>query len=279
MFDKPFALSMGPQRAGTTWLDRYLRSRGDICLPFDVKEIFYFDRHYDRGAEFYKSHFKPGNKDALVMEITATSFDCVDAPRRVLDNFGKEIRMLCPLRHPVTRSYSLYLHYSRYGIVSGSLQEAVAAMPQIIESSFYHEHLQRWLDMFGDNSLQILYQEDLETNQKGYIQKVCEGLSLPYKEPAEDIRGKYNTTSFSKFGPLARFAQNTADWLRAHRMYGVINCAKALGLKKVIFGKERPDAGPATMSEHDKAFLQDHLGQEVEKLEALLGHSIPQWRE
>lgn len=279
MFDKPFALSMGPQRAGTTWLDRYLRSRGDICLPFDVKEIFYFDRHYDRGADFYKSHFKPGDKDSLVMEITATSFDCMEAPPRVLNSLGKDVRMLCPLRHPVTRSYSLYLHYLRYGIVSGNLQEAAATMPQIIESSLYHQHLQRWFDIFGKEPIHILYQEDLESDQDSYIEKLCDALSVSYKEPAEDIRGKYNTTSFSRFGPVARFAQNTADWLRAHRMYGMINCAKALGLKKIIFGKEWPDAGSIEMPGPDKAFLLDHLGGEVEKLETLLGHSIPQWQE
>ena len=104
LFPVPFALLIGPQRAGTTWVDRYLRSREDICLPDQVKEIFFFDRNYDRGLDFYKSHFKPDKNHRLIMEITATAFDHPQAPQRIYDTFGKNIRLICPLRHPVIRS-------------------------------------------------------------------------------------------------------------------------------------------------------------------------------
>ncbi|NCO03824.1 MAG: sulfotransferase domain-containing protein [Alphaproteobacteria bacterium] len=275
----PFALSMGPQRAGTSWLDRYLRSRGDVCLPEEVKEIFFFDRNFDRGYGFYKSHFLPKDSHVIGMEITATSFDCLQAPQRVFKTFGKDVRLICPLRHPVVRSYSLYLHYLRYGIVSGSLQEAVQQVPQIIESSHYATHLNRWCEYYDKKNITFIFQEELESNQAEFVKKICSGLGIPIIPPEEDVQGKYNITTYSKFGPVARFAQNTADFLRKNRLYFIINIAKNLGVKRIIFGKERPDANKKNIPIEDKIWLFDQLGDEVEKFEKLVGYKISYWHE
>lgn len=275
----PFALCIGPQRAGTTWIYRYLSSRGDICLPEDVKEIFYFDRNFDRGEKFYLEHFKPKKEHMLAMEVTATSFDHPDAPQRIFEMFGKDIKLVCPLRHPVVRSYSLYLHYLRYGIASGSLQDAVKQVPQILTSSYYEEHLKRWYKYFDPQNISFIYQEELEINQFQFVRHLCEGFSLSFVEPEEDVQGKYNITTYSKFGPMARMAQHIADWLREHRLYFVINFAKEVGLKKIIFGKERPDANKKNIPLKDKTWLFEQVGGEVEKFEKLIGEVVPHWHE
>ena len=277
LFRLPFALLMGPQRSGTAWVDRYLRSRGDVCLPRDVKEVFYFDRNYKRGAKFYKSHFYPEPAHKIISEITATSFDCPEAPKRVYKHFGKDIRLICPLRHPVIRSYSLYLHYLRYGIATGSLEEAARQVPQILTSSHYATHLKRWFDLFGQENIKIIYQEELEKDEDGFIKSLCAGLGIPFQEPSKEAQGRYNITTFSKYGPLALMAQKFADLLRYYKLYAVINFAKKIGVKRLIFGKERPDAGKNNIPKEDLKFLQQHLGNEVQKLEELLGEPVKEW--
>ncbi|MGE4312988.1 MAG: sulfotransferase domain-containing protein [Pseudobdellovibrionaceae bacterium] len=277
IFDRPFALSMGPQRAGTSWLDRYLRTRGDICLPGDVKEVFFFDRDYERGVAHYAAHFQPEINHTLLMEISTTSFDFAEAPKRVSEVFGQDLMLLCPLRHPVTRSYSLYLHYLHYGLVSGSLQEACAQNPQIIESSRYAQHLSNWLAHYPLEKIKIVFQETLESDQENYIKHVCKALNLPFKQAPEEAKERYNVTTFSRFGLLAAIAQHAADWFRQRRMYWIINFAKALGMKKLIFGTEKPDAAKNAIPSTDKAWLEDQLKGEVEKLETLLGRKIVEW--
>lgn len=279
IFPVPFALLMGPQRSGTTWVDRYLRSRGDICLPDEVKEVFFFDRNFDRGINFYKDHFNSLPSHILAMEITATSFDHPEAPKRVYDIFGKNIRLVCPLRHPVIRSYSLYLHYLRYGIVSGTLEEAVEQVPQILESSYYSQHLKRWFDIFGKENITILYQEELEKDQQGFVRHLCEGLGIHHVPPSEEVQGRYNITTFSKFGPLALAAQKLSDFLRYYKLYFIINFAKSIGIKKLIFGKERPDAQKENIPPDDLIWLNNKLEKEIEKFEELAGHSVPFWQD
>ena len=276
-FKNPFALSIGPQRSGTSWLDRYLRERGDVCVPEDVKEIFYFDRHYDRGFSFYQSHFKEKDDQNLTIEITTTSFDQKGAAERVFETFGNDINLICPLRHPVVRSYSLYLHYLRYGIVFGSLQEACEQNPQIIESSRYSKHLEKWFNAFGKDKISVLFQEDLENDQIKYVQDACKALNLEYIEPSEEISGRFNATTYSNSGFIARLAQNTADFLREHRLYVIVNVGKAMGLKKVIFGGDNPDAQKTTIPEEDRVWLEEQLGDEITQLESMIGE-IPQWK-
>lgn len=277
IFDRPFVFSMGPQRAGTSWLDRYLRTRGDICLPGEVKEVFFFDRDYDRGLQHYTAHFKPQPEHDLIMEISTTSFDHPEAPQRLFDAFGKDVKLLCPLRHPVIRSYSLYLHYRRYGLVSGTLQEACKQNPHIITSSHYTKNLKRWMKFYPLKDINFVFQEELERNQHAYIKSVCKALNVPFMPAPEEAQERYNVTTFSKVGFIATAAQHGADWLRQRRLYAPINFAKAIGLKRIIFGKEKPDAQRGGVPEAEHKWLTKQLLPEVTKLEELLGRKIKEW--
>ncbi|HPF78362.1 MAG TPA: sulfotransferase [Alphaproteobacteria bacterium] len=278
LFPIPFGLLMGPQRAGTTWVDRYLRSRGDVCLPEEVKEVFFFDRNFQRGSDFYKSHFKLSDQDKLAIEITATSFDHPEAAKRVEEVFGRDVKLVCPLRHPITRSYSLYLHYLRYGLVKGTLQDAIEQVPQILDSSRYTEHLSKWFDIFGQDNITLIYQEELESDQLSFVKKLCDGLGLDFVEPSEEVQGRYNITTFSKFGFLAFLSQQVADFLRYYRLYFIINFAKSIGVKKLIFGKERPDAKKDNIPEEDLIFLKEKIGVEADKFEKFIGQKVLFWQ-
>ncbi|MEM9468556.1 MAG: sulfotransferase [Pseudomonadota bacterium] len=273
----PFALSIGPQRAGTTWIYRYLASRGDICLPEEVKEIFFFDRNYDRGHSFYKDHFKPKKQHQIAMEVTATSFDHPQAPKRVFETCHEHVRFICPIRHPVIRTYSLYLHYLRYGLASGTLQEACEQVPQILESSRYAKHLERWYEYFKPEQIKFIYQEQLEKDQFLFVKNLCEGLGIPFLEPEEEVQGRYNITTYSKFSPVARAAQHAADWMRDRQLYSVINVAKRLGIKRIIFGKERPDASKTNIPDAERHWLLEQLEGEVDAFQKLTGEDLKHW--
>lgn len=279
LFDKPFALSMGPQRSGSSWLDRYLRSRGDICLPADVKEVFFFDEDFKRGLAHYTSHFKPEKQHALIMEISTTSFDHKDAPRRVFETFGKNLTLLCPIRHPIIRSYSLYLHYMRYGIVNGTLQEACAQNPQIIESSHYAKHLKNWQKHFNKDQIKLIFQEDLENNQEKYLKDACNALNIDFIPPSDEVMGRFNVTTYSKSWFLATITQNVSRWLRRHKLYFIVKIGKFLGLRDIIFGKENPETNNNSIPPEDRLWLEDQLTPEIKAFETLLGHTIPQWQE
>lgn len=272
----PFGLSIGPQRCGTSWLDRYLRTRSDVCLPYDVKEVFFFDRLYTRGDAFYYSHFRPQTGQALAMEVSTTAFDNELAPQHVLETMGPDITLLCPLRHPVERSYSLYQHYRRYGLVKGNLREACAINPQIINSSRYARHLENWLKAFKRTQFKFVFQEDLALSPTLFVREVCRKLGIPYIPPGQDILPRYNGSSDQSPSPLAGLAQKAATYLRDRQMHGVINAAKAAGLKKALFGADNSLDQENMMSAADREWLESKLEGEIEAAEKIIG-PVPQW--
>ena len=65
----PFALFVGPTKSGTTWIHRYLESRGDVALPAQMKETFFFDKVYDNGFDWYANLFPPESDGRLRAEV------------------------------------------------------------------------------------------------------------------------------------------------------------------------------------------------------------------
>ena len=185
LFSKPFALSIGPQACGANILHDYFRSREDVVLPH-VREIFYFDRHIQRGSEFYKEHFRDSHNAALFMELTTTAFDHPEAPRRVKDLLGRDVKLFCPLRDPVERSLAVYRQYLRYGIVKGGIEDACMLAPQILHASRYADHLEAWVSEF--EALYFLTFEDLENNREQVLKDLCVYLDVPFKPLSQKFK-------------------------------------------------------------------------------------------
>jgi len=277
-FHAPFALFMGPQRSGTSWLHRYFLGREDVCLPAEVKELFFFDFNFDQGDNFYYSYFKEKPSHKLVMEVSATYFIHPDAPKRIYEYFGSDVKLICPLRHPVSRSYSLYNHFLRYGITTGSLQDACLKHPEILLSSHYASHLKNWGEYYDLKKIYICFQEDLNKNQEKFVKNLCDYLQIAYQDIPEEARDYYNVTTTPPVQFIATIAHLGAKKLRDMRLYWVINAAKYIGLKKTIFGPEQANSNSELIPEDDKAFLEAHLLSQIIELEELLGYSIDQWK-
>ena len=274
----PFCIFIGPQRAGTSWVYRYLLNRGDLCLPTDVKEVFYFDEYYKKGTDFYLSHFNVHKGHKKAVDVTTTSFAHPEAPQRIFDMFGANVRLVCPLRDPIMRSYSLYKHYLRYGIVKGNLKGAIKSRPDIIDTSRYSKYLEEWFDLFGQENIHISFQEHLSVDKDSYVKRICECIGIDYVAVPDEFSGKYNATARPPSYLLAAASQKLAQYLRKKGLYSVINFAKSLGVKKYIFGQANPDADPTGIPEADRELLEQYLGDEKRKLEELLGYEITYWK-
>ena len=76
-------LAVGPGRSGTTWLHEALRHHPGLCLPMNVKETMFFDRHHDKGLSWYADHFRHCKPGQLCGEVGPTYFHVPDAPERI----------------------------------------------------------------------------------------------------------------------------------------------------------------------------------------------------
>src|SRR5262245_58548097 len=88
----PHFMVIGAQKSGTSSMFTYLKQHPQIFRPA-FKEIYYFDRHYDRGLGWYGANFPSRAAIArrndhrgrahLTFEATATYIFDKDVPKRI----------------------------------------------------------------------------------------------------------------------------------------------------------------------------------------------------
>ena len=261
----PTCLFVGPQKAGTSWIHEYLKCRPDICLPQGVKETFFFDARFEqKGLAWYASHFRPAETARHIIEVAPSYFHAAAAASRILSSLGP-IQIVVTLREPVARSFSLYLHLKRYGYFDLPLREAVGKYPEIVDSSRYAKHLQRWDETFGKSNVLVLWQEELAGNPRRVVEQLNRFLQLDQSAIDFDFEQRVNEAAVSRSGALAGIARRGGDLLRHYRLYEPIELAKRLGLKQFIYGK--PGKRPLeTLSDEDRQWLWGQLAEDQAEL-------------
>lgn len=260
----PNALVIGPMKAGTTWIHNYLAGLGGICLPKGVKETFYFDRHYLKGPTWYAKHFSHCKSGGRIIEVAPSLFNCPDVPERVRDTLG-DLTLIVTLRDPVKRAWSHYLHLRRYGYTQAPLRDAVVTFPQVLNASRYSMCLGQWQNHFSPDNIHVLWQEQMLGDLDGYARSLCAYLELDFKGIPKQVFGRSNEAAVAPSSSLAAFGRKVSYALRDHRMYGVVNLAKWIGLKQYFFG--RPGNAPLpTLLLDDAKWLADQLRDDYQAL-------------
>ena len=75
-------LMVGCQRSGTTWVDAALREHPEVFLP-RLKQTYFFDRHHDRGADWYLEQFAGAEPEHRAVGEVATGYCLLDSIPRV----------------------------------------------------------------------------------------------------------------------------------------------------------------------------------------------------
>jgi hypothetical protein len=181
----PDFLIIGAQKAGTTALYAYLRRHPAITGP-SWKEVSYFDRHYGRGAAWYRGNFpnRVRARGKLVGEASPSYIFHPLGPERV-KALVPEARLVALVRNPVDRARSHYHHEVALGREPLRFEDALDAEEDRLRGEEerlaadlnyfsrawwshayksrgrYAEQLERWLAVFPREQLLILPSEDL----------------------------------------------------------------------------------------------------------------------
>lgn len=211
----PDFLIIGAQKAGTTSLYRYLREHPDVVVEPGVGEIHFFDNHWERGPDFYRSHFPLRAK--VAQRAAATGHTVVTgektpyylyhplSPQRCAATVP-EAKLIVLLRNPPERAASQHKMNVNMGLEPLSFADAIAAEPERVDATFramvegtapsgggpvalhsyvgrgrYAEQLDRWLAHYPRERMLLLRSEDLLTDPDATYAQTLEFLDLvPY---------------------------------------------------------------------------------------------------
>ena len=194
----PNFMCLGAAKSGTTTLYDILRQHADIYIP-SFKEPHFFDipENFANGLNWYeKTYFKKAKKK-IIADFTPSYFFDKDAPKRIFDCLGGDMKFLVIIRNPVDRAYSHYLHSKRdfhetenFGdslkLEFSRLKEHQEKSDYLsylrhsyIHQGLYSEMLKRYLKYFSlDRFLFINFEDEFLKDKDLTIQKILNFLEI-----------------------------------------------------------------------------------------------------
>ena len=76
MSGKPNFIYIGPDKAGSSWLHEVLLRHPQVFLS-PAKDLYFFDRYYDRGIAWYLRQFDDAGPEHVVVGEVCQDYLCV----------------------------------------------------------------------------------------------------------------------------------------------------------------------------------------------------------
>jgi hypothetical protein len=184
----PDWLIVGAPKAGTTTLAAWLGEHPDAFVS-PVKEVSYFDLHYDRGPAWYAAHFDGAAPGQLVGESTP-AYMYVDAALDRLAADAPDVRLAIILREPVDRVWSNYWYFRAMGIdgrpfsrILRSERRDPTSAPRgmpigHLAASRYIDRIEAITKRFSRDQLQVLFFDDLRKDPAALFSSLCRHFGL-----------------------------------------------------------------------------------------------------
>lgn len=268
----PSFIVVGPMRTATTWLHTVLENRVD--LPKGVNEPMFFDRFYEKGLDWYLSHFEKHAGSRVRGEVAPTYFHSAAARSRIREHISN-CRIVCTLRDPVERLYSYYALMLERGETTGSFEAALRQEPQMLESSRYSFHVRAWQNTFGRETVLVLLNDDLRADAQAYVENLCDFVGLERFNLTPSERRPVGKALPARWPLLARAATRVANACRARGAYWPVEVARRLGARRLFYWPARalPPLPMEKVLELRRYFLA-----EIEALEELLERDLSAWK-
>lgn len=279
---------VGARKCATSSLYFYLKKIPGVYMS-PIKELFYFAPNAVKGElwdvirdkEEYLGYFMDAKGYIAIGEATPIYLWDPEAPKLIHQTIP-HARIVMSLRDPIERAYSQYLMRRRYMSRDSSFYDVLirdyknaekvyGRSPLFVELGMYYEQVRRYFDIFGKDQVKVIIFEEFVQDPVKYVNEILTFLGVNYK--VTEISGHYNPDSIPR-SPLFVLPFALFRWLRAKNIdfYKILHKVPVVyRYEKILFkASQGPKMDPKAVK-----FLRDIYYDDVLKLEALLGRSLP----
>ena len=267
----PDFIIAGVRKCGTSSVHQWLGEHPQIFVPPMTKELFFFDRLWDRGPEWYMRHFRNAPPQSICGEATPTYFSHPEAAQRIKQTVP-DVKLVFVFRNPVERAISMYHHMASVGETRTTFSETADRTPELIDEGFYDRHYARFASLFGEKALYPFILEDVRASGKDALKPLFAFLGVdPDFVPPSLFERTYERREPRAYG-LVSFVGRTTLFLRDHGLHSVVNAAKSLGVERIFYksNSSKPQAVTADVVARlkknyvdDARRLGDRIGRDL----------------
>ncbi len=261
----PNFLYIGPDKAGSSWLHEILLGHPDVYLT-PAKDLYFFDRYYDRGTAWYAEQFRDAtDAQAVVGEVCQDYLFHPLAPGRIAETLDSP-RMMVSLRDPVERAWSSWLYARKHGMWPADFGEALRSVDELLSHGRYASGLDRFGEYFPRERFHVAVFDDLAADPQGFLDATTDFLSiggLPLSE--EELTARLPAAA-ARSTLVANGARRAADWVREHdgaRLVGAVKRSRVV--QQVLY---RPiDKRAVRPDQASVDYIREQLDDEVTRIE------------
>ncbi|HEY2069915.1 MAG TPA: sulfotransferase domain-containing protein [Rhizomicrobium sp.] len=266
----PDFIVAGVRKCGTTWLDQCLREHPGIHMPQATKELFFFDRYWSRGVNWYADYFAGAGTDQICGEVSPTYFTAPEGPARILETLPN-VKLVFVFRDPVERVVSLYHHMRAKGDTALPLADAIDTLPELLEEGFYARYFAHYRDTFSEGVFPLIL-DDLQVAGEDALKPLFKflGVDAQFQPVALSERAYERREARSR--TIARMATGTSRLLHAMGLHRAVAAAKAVGAERIVMRK--PNAPSEAVEPAIAARLHALYDDDIARLGDMLGRDL-----
>ncbi|MEH6660519.1 MAG: sulfotransferase domain-containing protein [Parasphingorhabdus sp.] len=311
----PNFIHAGVPKSASATINEMLRSHPAVFLPRQKEPSFFnTDDRFSQGLGWYSTtYFADVANEKIIGDMSigyATGFG-FDAPARIAEALGTDLKILLTFREPVARAHSQYRMSHNKGQLeqlsfAEAIDRALAAGPKItdadrlrartgsyysskadmdafrwcmyIEPGRYADILETWAGVFGIENVLVLLTDDISADFQSQADRLFDFLGIDSMPVEPEMRSNVATTLRY---PVMRRVLN--------RLYAIGPLRRALNtprmdrqrdwLRRRLLSRNYVENMVSESPDHETVVrLSDYYEAQIARLEKMLARDLSMWR-
>ena len=295
----PNFIIAGPPKCASTSLHFYLNQHPDIFMS-PVKETNFFTRDFEKGLEFYATHFEKAHTEKMIGEATPSYSFLPFAAERIQKTFP-DMKIIFCFRNPAERAFSNWLmlwdagvevddfktalkinlkqleHISFEGLEGAGiwndrvnhLKQGEKWVRMYIQAGMYAKMLNNYLGLFPKENIKYIFLDDLKKDFDNTMKSIFnflgvdENFVIPVKE---DKNYFYNRKIYRSLNKIIGIKTTRAIARMMPTDFKNVFKEKKQTVKKELF-----------LQDDDRKWLNALYKSDIEQLEKLTEKNLDIW--
>lgn len=268
----PGFLIIGGMKCGSTTVFRDLETNPRIFFPLDKEpeNLCHDEVLTTPGRARYEAMFGKARQGQICGEASTAYTkrpDFEGMAQRAVNVCGPGLRVIYLVRDPVKRAISHHYHEYSRGNMPADINEAVQAVPSLVNYSRYAMQVEPWIEAFGAERVRIVRFEDYVSDRVGWNSRLCAFLGVKAHPELIDSDKVFNKSEGKAvMGGPWRLVAHSALYRKLVRPF------LSTGLKDRVRGRVLPKAPPKPEPPSDAtvAFIRAAVEADQQSLCGLL---------
>ena len=275
-------VAIGPFKTATSWMHAYLSEHPEVSLPITVKETYFFSRQdrYKKGLDWFFSNFNLPNESQLLGEFAPAYFTS-DVAKERIRKLNPDCTIIISLREPISQLISFYLHKLNADELEQhtTFKQALEQKADLIDNASYYTHITKWCEIYGRENIKIIFYDLLEENPQKFADSLCQAIGVESLTIPDWLDKKVGDNKKPINLQLTKTLKAGSRWLRYIDLYWVINFAKKLGMKKIMYKNNSNNQALYKPSNEEFKFAFNLLAEDLKKLESDWDLDLAKWKQ